>query len=85
MVYEFTPRGVCSRKMIFEIENGIITDLNVVGGCNGNLKGISSLVKGMSVEDVIERLSGIKCGMKSTSCPDQMANALRQFKEDNKG
>ena len=83
MKFEFTPRGVCSRKMIFDIENGTIQSLQVVGGCDGNLKGISSLVKGMKVEDVIPRLEGIKCGMKSTSCPEQIALALKEFEKNN--
>lgn len=78
MTIEFTPQGVCSRKMIIEVENGVVTDVKVVGGCNGNLQGISSLVKGMKVDDVIKRLDGIKCGMKGTSCPDQLAQALKQ-------
>ena len=78
MTIEFTPQGVCSRQMIIEVENGVVTDVKVVGGCNGNLQGISSLVKGMKVEDVIKRLDGIKCGMKGTSCPDQLAQALKQ-------
>lgn len=62
MKYEYTPRGVCSRKMILEVEDGVITDLKVEGGCSGNLQGISSLVKGMKIDEVIERLSGIRCG-----------------------
>ena len=78
MTIEFTPQGVCSRKMIIEVENGTVTDVKVVGGCNGNLQGISSLVKGMKVDEVIKRLDGIKCGMKGTSCPDQLAQALKQ-------
>lgn len=76
MTFEYTPRGVCSRKMIIEIEDDIVTDLQVIGGCNGNLQGISALVKGMHVDEVIERLEGIGCGMKETSCPDQLAKAL---------
>ncbi len=83
MIFEYFPRGVCSRKMIFEIENGTVADLKVEGGCNGNLQGISSLVKGLSVDDVIAKLSGIRCGSKSTSCPAQIAEALKQFKEQN--
>ena len=78
MTIEFTPKGVCSRQMIIEVEDGIVTNVKVIGGCNGNLQGISSLVKGMKVEDVIKRLDGIKCGMKGTSCPDQLAQALKQ-------
>lgn len=79
MTYEFTPRGVCSQKMIINVEDGVVRDLQVFGGCNGNLKGISSLVKGMKIEDVIERLDGIRCGMKPTSCPDQLARALKEI------
>lgn len=81
MVYEFTPSGVCSRKMLIEVEDGIVKSLKVVGGCNGNLQGISSLVTGMKIEDVIERLDGIRCGGKSTSCPDQLARALKEIAE----
>ena len=78
MEFRYSPNGVCSTEMIFEIdENNIVVDLKVIGGCNGNLKGISSLIKGMKIDDVIERLSGIKCGFKNTSCPDQLAHALR--------
>lgn len=78
MTIEFTPQGVCSRQMIIEVEDGIVTDLKVIGGCNGNLQGISRLVKGMKVDEVIKRLDGLKCGMKGTSCPDQLAQALKQ-------
>lgn len=81
MTYEFSPRGVCSRKMLIEVEDGIVRDLQVVGGCHGNLQGISSLVKGMKIEDVIARLDGIRCGGKSTSCPDQLAQALKEISE----
>ena len=81
MTYEYTPRGVCSRKMIIEIEDGIVTDVQIMGGCNGNLKGISSLVKGMPVDEVITRLEGITCGFKGTSCPDQLAQALKEATE----
>lgn len=80
MTFEYTPRGVCSRKMIIEIEDNKVTVLQVIGGCNGNLKGISSLVKGMDIDEVIERLEGITCGAKGTSCPDQLAQALKAYK-----
>ena len=76
MTYEFYPRGVCSRKMVFDIENGVVKDLEVVGGCNGNLQGISALVKGMKAEEAITRLKGINCGGRGTSCPDQFARGL---------
>ncbi|MCI5578522.1 MAG: TIGR03905 family TSCPD domain-containing protein [Oscillospiraceae bacterium] len=81
MTYEFTPKGVCSQKMIIEVEDGILKDLKVFGGCNGNLKGISSLVKGMKIDDIISRLDGIRCGMKNTSCPDQLAQALKEIRK----
>lgn len=79
MTYEFTPRGVCSQKMLIEVEDGVVRDLKVMGGCHGNLQGISSLVKGMKIEDVIAKLDGIRCGMKPTSCPDQLAKALKEI------
>ena len=78
--YIYRPVGVCSREMRITHENGIIINLEVIGGCNGNLKGISQLVKGMSFEDVIERLNGITCGFKSTSCPDQLAQAVKKIR-----
>lgn len=78
MKYQFTPKGVCSRFMEFDVEDGVIKDFQVIGGCNGNLQGICSLVRGMKVDDVIARLDGIKCGNKQTSCPDQLAQALKQ-------
>ena len=76
MTYTYQPQGVCSRQMVVEIEDGIIGSVEVVGGCNGNLKGIASLVRGMRAEDAVERLSGIRCGFKDTSCPDQLAKAI---------
>lgn len=77
--YEYTPKGVCSRKMIFDIDGDTIRSLEVIGGCNGNLKGISALVKGQKIEDAISRLEGITCGPKPTSCPDQIAQALKSY------
>ena len=74
---KYTPRGVCSQKMEIDVENGVIQAVRVMGGCNGNLQGIASLLKGMNVEDAISRMDGIRCGMKSTSCPDQLAQALK--------
>lgn len=74
----YKPRGVCSRYMEIDVEDGIIQEFRVVGGCNGNLSGIASLVKGMKVDDVISRLEGTTCGGKPTSCPDQLAQALKQ-------
>lgn len=78
---DYTPRGVCSRRMSIKSENGVITDIQIVGGCDGNLKGLSSLLKGMKVDEAIERMEGIRCGGKDTSCPDQISIALRQLSE----
>lgn len=83
MRYSYKTNGTCSRQIDFEVENGIVTEVSFMGGCNGNLKGISALVNGMKVEDVIKRLSGIRCGFKNSSCPDQFAKALSQIKNGN--
>lgn len=77
MTINFTPRNVCSRQIIIEINNGIIDDIKFIGGCNGNTTGISILAKGMKVEDVIAKLENINCGGRGTSCPDQLAKALK--------
>ena len=79
MKYEYTPVGVCSRKIYLEVNDGKVENIEFVGGCNGNLKGIAELVKGMDVEDVIERLEDITCGAKPTSCPAQLAEALKEI------
>lgn len=78
MTITYTPRGVCSRKMVIEVEQGVIQSVNVLGGCNGNLQGLSSLLRGMKVEEAVQRLEGIQCGVRPTSCPDQIAQALKQ-------
>lgn len=78
MTVNFTPRGVCSRNILIEVENNIVTSVKFTGGCNGNTQGISRLVEGMAVEDVIARLEGINCNGRGTSCPDQLAKALKQ-------
>lgn len=81
--YIYKTKGVCSREIHIEIdENNVITGARYVGGCSGNTQGVAALVKGMTVDEAINRLSGIKCGMKSTSCPDQLAIALTQIKEN---
>ncbi len=81
MTYTYTPRNVCSRSITINVnENDIVESVSFVGGCNGNLKGISKLVEGMKVTDVIEKLEGIKCGFKDTSCPAQLAVALKKLK-----
>ena len=79
--YTYYPKGTCSKQMEVDLEDGVIKDVRVLGGCNGNLQGISKLVEGMDIDTVIERLDGIHCGMKETSCPDQLANALKKAKE----
>ena len=78
MQYEYKTKGTCSQKIFFEIEDDILKNVQFLGGCNGNLKGISALVEGMKVNEVISRIEGIRCGMKSTSCPDQLALALKE-------
>ena len=81
MEFSYKTKGVCSSSIIIDVEDGIVIDVKFVGGCNGNLKGIGALVKGMKVEDVIERLDNIKCGFKNTSCPAQLAQALKEYKQ----
>ena len=78
MQYEYKTKGTCSQKIFFGIEDGKVKNVQFLGGCNGNLKGIGALVEGMNVDEVISRLEGTRCGMKSTSCPDQLATALEQ-------
>lgn len=80
MQYEYKTKGTCSQRILFEIEDGKVLHVQFLGGCNGNLKGIGALVEGMPVDEVISRIDGITCGMKSTSCPDQLAQALKAAK-----
>lgn len=75
----YIPHGVCSRKIDIDVENGIIRSVAFVGGCSGNTQGVASLLVGMKIEDAISKLEGIRCGYKSTSCPDQIACALKQY------
>lgn len=75
---EYKTRGTCSQQINVELDGDVIKSVEFIGGCNGNLQGISKLVTGMKAEDAIERLEGIQCGFKPTSCPDQLAKALRQ-------
>ncbi|MEF9971599.1 MAG: TIGR03905 family TSCPD domain-containing protein, partial [Oscillospiraceae bacterium] len=79
MTVSYKPHGVCSRQMTISAENGVITEANIVGGCHGNLQGISRLVTGMKLSDAIEKLQGISCGGKSTSCPDQLTIGMREL------
>ena len=80
MKFTYKTNGVCSRSIDIEIEDNRVVDISFIGGCNGNLKGIAALTKGMSIDDVIERLGNIKCGFKNTSCPAQLAEALKSYK-----
>lgn len=80
MMIQYQPQGVCSRLIQLEIENDKIVAAQFIGGCNGNTKGICSLIIGMNVDNVIQRLSGITCGGKPTSCPDQLARCLMEYK-----
>lgn len=78
MFYNYKPQGVCSHNIEFEIDNGIVKKVAFAGGCNGNLKAVSALVEGLPYETVIEKLGGITCGFKGTSCGDQLAKAIQQ-------
>ena len=78
MEYTYKTKGTCSREITFTVENGKVTNVQFFGGCNGNLKGIAALVEGMDIQDVITRVEGIHCGSKATSCPDQLAQALKE-------
>lgn len=81
MKFEYKTKGTCSQMIFFEIEDNKVHNVSYLGGCNGNLQGISKLVEGMDIDEVISRVEGIHCGMKPTSCPDQLATALKQAKE----
>ena len=84
MQYTYKTQGTCSQQIVIDIDGDIITNVSFLGGCNGNLKGIGKIVIGMNIDDVIARLDGLTCGFKPTSCPDQLAKALKKIKE-NKG
>ena len=80
MQMTYTTKGTCSRKIHISVENGILESVSFEGGCNGNLKGIAAICTGMKIDDIITRLESITCGFKSTSCPDQLAKALKEYK-----
>lgn len=82
MKYTYNTIGTCSRQIVLDIEDDILKSAEFFGGCNGNLKGIASLCRGMKIDDIIERLEGIRCGFKPTSCPDQLACALKAYKNE---
>jgi uncharacterized protein (TIGR03905 family) len=79
----YTTKGVCSRKINIDIEDGVVVKVAFEGGCSGNTQGVAALAEGMKVDEIIDRVKGIKCGFKSTSCPDQLACALMEYKEKN--
>ena len=79
----YTTKGVCSRKIHIDIEDGVVTKVAYEGGCSGNTQGVAALATGMTVDEIIARVKGIKCGFKSTSCPDQLAEALMEYKAKN--
>lgn len=79
--FEYTPKGVCSSKIIFNIDNNKVLDAKIIGGCPGNSLGIRSLLKNQEIDYIIDKLDGIKCGFKNTSCPEQIANALKEYKQ----
>ena len=81
MVYQYEPKGVCSREMIIDVENEIIKSVQIIGGCAGNTKGVSVLVEGMNIDEAIKKLRGIDCRGRGTSCPVQLAIALEKIKE----
>ncbi len=79
----YFTKGVCSAAIDFEVEDGKLANVKFTGGCSGNTQGVASLVEGMDVDEVIRRCENIKCGFKNTSCPDQLAKALKEYKENN--
>lgn len=79
--FEYNPKGVCSSKIIFNIDNNKVLDAKIIGGCPGNGLGIRSLLKDQNIDYIIGKLAGIKCGFKNTSCPDQIAIALKEYKQ----
>ncbi|MDO4420304.1 MAG: TIGR03905 family TSCPD domain-containing protein [Ruminococcus sp.] len=78
MTYKYKTKGVCASHIEIELDEDVIKEVKFIGGCSGNTQGVAALVKGMKAEDAVERLEGIKCGFKSTSCPDQLAKALKE-------
>ncbi len=81
-MYRYKTKGTCSREIEFDVKDNKLTDVNFINGCNGNLKGIGVLVEGMDLDEVINKLKDVKCGEKNTSCPAQLASALKEYKEN---
>ena len=77
MTFDYVPKGVCARKFTIQVEDGVIQSVKAEGGCSGNLQGVAALLRGMTPEEAVSRIEGIRCGMKKTSCPDQIAQALK--------
>lgn len=84
MHYEYKTRGVCASKILFDLEGDIVTNICFIGGCSGNTQGVSLLANGMNIDELITKLHGVQCGIKPTSCPDQLAQALLEIKQQNK-
>ena len=82
MNYEYKTKGTCSQRILFDLDDNKVTNVQFIGGCHGNLQGIAALVEGMDADELIQKLSGIRCGFKATSCPDQLTAAIRQAKEN---
>ena len=81
MTHTYQTKGTCSKQITFDLNDGVVSNVSYLGGCNGNLQGISQLVRGQHIDDVMKRLNGIRCGAKGTSCPDQLCRALEQLKD----
>ena len=82
MQYSYTPHGVCSRAILIDAEDGIVKNVQFVGGCSGNTQGVARLIDGMDIDEAISRIEGIQCGFRPTSCPDQLAKALKKVAEE---
>ena len=82
MQYEYKTRGVCASKILFDLDGDTVSNIRFIGGCSGNTQGIAALVEGMPLDEVVKRLEGIKCGSRPTSCPDQLAKALKKVAEE---
>ena len=82
MTHEYTTKGTCARKILFDVDNGKVHNVQFINGCSGNTQGVAKLCEGMDVNEVIDRLEGIRCGMKPTSCPDQLAQALKAVRDN---
>ncbi len=84
MSYHYRPRGVCSQEITFDLEGGMVKNVRFTGGCSGNTQGVARLVEGMTAQEAVKRLSGIRCGMKPSSCPDQLAAAIQKALDEEK-